>query len=76
MVAELRGAQREAGVGGRGSHVRVRGRRGRRSGEGGLELVGVGVAGLVVGVDSRGREEPVRVSGVVVGTDAQGHLMN
>lgn len=76
MVAELRGAQGEAGVSGRGSHVRVRRGRGRRRGERGFELVRVGVAGLVVRVDGRGREEPVRVSGMVVGADAQGHLMD
>lgn len=54
-----------------------------RRGEGRrLELVRVvGIAGLVVRVDGRGREEPVRVgsgvSGVVgVRADAQGHLVN
>lgn len=76
MVAELRGAQREACVCGRGGHVRV------RRGEGRLELVGVvGIARLVMWVDGRGRKEPVRmgsgVSRVVgVGADAQGNLVN
>lgn len=43
-----------------------------RRGEGRLELVGQGaVAGLVVGVHSRGGKEPVGVS-----ADAQGHLVN
>lgn len=80
VVAELGGAEREAGVGSRRGHVRVRRRRRRR--EGGLELVGVGrVAGLVMRVDGRGGEEPVRVGrrvpGVLrVGADAQGHLVN
>lgn len=74
MVAELGGAQREAGVGGGGGHVRVWRR------ERGLELVGVvvGVAGLVVRVDGGGGEEPVRVgdrvSGVVA--DTQGDLVH
>lgn len=69
MVAEFGGAEREAAVGGGGGHVRV----GR--GEGGLELGGQGaVAGLVMGEDSWGWEEPVRV--VRVGADAQGHLVN
>lgn len=51
-----------------------------RRGKGRLELVGVGgIAGLVMWVDSWGREEPVWVgSGVpgVVGADAQGHLVD
>lgn len=78
MVAELGGAQREACVGGRGGHVRV------RRGKGRLELVGVvGIARLVMRVDGRGGQEPVwmgsgvpRVVGVGVGVDAQGHLVN
>lgn len=74
MVAELGGAQREACVGGRGGHVRVRRREGR------LVLVGVvGVAGLVMRMDGWGREEPVWLgNGMsrVVGADAQGHLVN
>lgn len=72
-MVELGGAQREACEGGRGGHERVRRREGR------LELVrvGVGVAGLVVRVDGRGREQPVRVSRVVgVRADAQRHLVN
>lgn len=69
MVAELGGAQGEAGEGGRGGHVRVRGREGR------LELVGVvAIAGLVVRVDGRRGEELVRSR--VVGADAQGHLVH
>ena len=77
MVAELGGAQREAGVGSWRGHVGVR--RGRRRGEGRLELVGqVGVAGLVVRVDGRGGQEPVCGMSmvVVVGADAQGYLVN
>lgn len=71
MVAELGGAQREACIGGRGRHERVRRGRGR---EGGLELVRVvGVARLVVRVDGRGGQETVG-SGVVRG-DAQGDLV-
>lgn len=75
MVAELGGAQRKACVGcGRRRHVRVRGGgRGRR--ERRLELVVRvgGVGGLVVRVDGRRRQEPVRV---VVGAEAKGHLVN
>lgn len=74
-MAELGGAQRKAGIGrGRGCHVRVRGG-GRGSWERGFELVvRVGdVGGLVVRVDGRRRQEPVRV---VVGADAKGHLVN
>lgn len=74
MVAEFGGAQREACVGGRGRHERVRRGRGR---EGGLELVWVvGVARLMVRVDGWGGQEPVgsRVSRVVRG-DAQGDLV-
>lgn len=49
MVAELGGAQREAGVGGRRGHVGVRG--GRRGRERRLELMGV--VGVAVRVDGR-----------------------
>lgn len=75
MVAELGGAQRKARVGrGRGRHVGVRGG-GWGSWEGGFELVVRvgGEGGLVVRVDGRGRQEPVRV---VVRADAEGHLVN
>lgn len=75
MVAQLGGAQREAGVGGGGGQVGVRGRRRERR----LELVRVvGVAGLVVGVDGGRGEEPVRV-GVRRrgrGAEAQRHLVD
>lgn len=76
VVAELGGAQREAGVGGGGRQVGVRRRRGRGR-EGRLELVGV-VAGLVVvvGVDGGRGEEPVRVGVGVVVVEAQGHLVD
>lgn len=76
MVAELGGAQREACVGGRGGHVRV------RRGKGRLELVGVvGITRLVMWVDGWGGEEPVWVGSWVsrvvrVGGDAQGYLVN
>lgn len=54
VVVELAGAEREACVGRRGGHVRM------RRGKGRLELVGVGgIARLVMWVDSWGREEPV-----------------
>lgn len=77
-MAEFGGAQGEAREGGRGGHVRVGRGRGR---EGGLELVRVvGVAGLMVGVDGRGGEEPVRRRGggrvVGVGADAERHRVD
>lgn len=65
VVAELGGAQGEAGVSHRRGHVRVL--------EGGV----VAIARLVVRVDGRGWEEPVRGwSRVVLGADAQGDLVH
>lgn len=69
MVAQLGGAEGEAGVGRGGRHVGVgRGERRLERREGGA------VAGRVMRVDGWGGEEPVRVRRVSEG--AQGHLVD